>query len=123
MRVRVPPPELSAAARYSKSNSHDPLICFGTFKVAPRPGGHPCGKAHAALKRAGYDPKIVRSYGFGLLPGAMNWTKGRREVKKLTGNYWVPVLVTDDDTVIQGSDKIIAWAKANPARTTADAAA
>ena len=53
----------------------------------------------------------------------MNWTKGRREVKKLTGNYWVPVLVTDDDTVIQGSDKIIAWAKANPARTTADAAA
>jgi hypothetical protein len=27
----------------------------------------------------------------------------------------VPVLVTDDDTVIQGSKKIIAWAQAHPA--------
>ncbi len=32
-----------------------------------------------------------------------NLTPGRREVKRLTGNYWVPVLVTDDGEVIQGS--------------------
>jgi hypothetical protein len=31
------------------------------------------------------------------------------------GNYWVPVLVTDDDTVVQGSKKIISWAQAHPA--------
>jgi hypothetical protein len=45
----------------------------------------------------------------------MNQTSGRKEVKRLTGNTWVPALVTDDDEVIQGSDKIAAWAKKNPA--------
>jgi hypothetical protein len=49
----------------------------------------------------------------------LNWTRGRREVKRLTGNYWVPVLVTDDGTVIQGSDKIKDWASANPAHKEA----
>jgi hypothetical protein len=37
----------------------------------------------------------------------------------MTGNYWVPVLVLDDGTVIQGSKRIIAWARANPAPTPA----
>jgi hypothetical protein len=45
----------------------------------------------------------------------MNPTRGRREVKKLTGKDWVPVLVTDDDEVIADSKKIIAWAKEHPA--------
>jgi hypothetical protein len=58
----------------------------------------------------------VKSYGFGLLPDLMNRTKGRREVKKLTGRTWVPVLVTDDDEIIADSRKIIAWAKEHPAR-------
>jgi hypothetical protein len=44
---------------------------------------------------------------------------GRREVKQLTGNYWVPVLVTDDDQVIQGSKKIASWARSNPAAAAA----
>jgi glutathione S-transferase len=92
-------------------------VCYGTFKPAPRPGGHPCGQAYHALKEAGYDPEVVRSYGFGLLPDFMNPSSGRREVKKLTGNTWVPVLVTDDDEVISDSKKIIAWAKAHPAST------
>jgi hypothetical protein len=30
----------------------------------------------------------------------------------------VPVLVTDDDQVIQGSKEIVEWAKANPAAAT-----
>jgi Glutathione S-transferase, N-terminal domain len=98
-------------------------ICYGTFKRAPRPGGHPCGNAYHALKDAGHDPEVVRSYGLGLFPGLMNLTKGRREVKELTGNYWVPVLVTDDQTVIQGSKEIMAWARANPARAGAAAEA
>jgi hypothetical protein len=90
-------------------------ICYGTFRPAPRPGGHPCGKAYEALEEAGHKPELIRSYGLGLLPGWLNPTRGRREVKRLTGNYWVPVLVTDDGTVIQGSQEIAEWAKAHPA--------
>jgi hypothetical protein len=92
-------------------------VCYGTFKAAPRPGGHPCGRAYHALKDAGHDPQVIRSYGLGLLPGIGNRTRGRREVKELTGNYWVPLLVTDDGTVIQGSWEIESWAQANPAVT------
>ena len=44
----------------------------------------------------------------------MNQTSGRKEVKRLTGKTWVPALVTDAGEVIQGSDKIAAWAKAEP---------
>ena len=89
-------------------------ICYGLFP-SPRPGGHPCKNAGAALREAGHDPEIVKSYGLGLLPGVFNQTRGRREVKKLTGNYWVPVLVTDDGSVIQGSHEIADWARAHPA--------
>lgn len=93
-------------------------VCYGTFTRTPRPGGHPCGNAHKALLEAGHDPKVVRSYGLGVLPGIFNQTRGRREVKKLTGSYMVPVLVTDDGQAIQGSDKIVNWARANPAGAT-----
>ena len=40
----------------------------------------------------------------------------RKEVKRLTGKTWVPVLVTDDDSVISGSKEIAAWAQEHPAR-------
>ncbi len=89
-------------------------VCWGTFQT-PRPGGHPCGNAYNALKGAGWDPEVVKSYGLGALPDFLNRTAGRQEVKRLTGSSWVPALVTDDDEVVQGSDKIAAWAKANPA--------
>lgn len=89
-------------------------VCWGTFG-SPRPGGHPCKNAHDALVRAGHEPEVVKSYGLGMLPDFMNQTAGRKEVKKLTGRTWVPALVTDDDEVVAGSDKIIAWAEANPA--------
>ncbi len=89
-------------------------VCWGTFQT-PRPGGHPCANAHRALREAGWDPEVVRSYGLGLLPDALNATPGRREVKRLTGNTWVPVLVTDDDEVIQDSRRIVEWARENPA--------
>jgi hypothetical protein len=90
-------------------------VCYGTFTTTPRPGGHPCGNAHRALKEAGHDPKVIRSYGGGILPGLLNRTRGRREVKELTGSYWVPVLVGDDGEVVQGSQEIVAWAAAHPA--------
>ena len=43
-------------------------VCYGTFG-SPRPGGHPCGNAYKALKGAGHDPEVVKTYGWGALPG------------------------------------------------------
>ena len=83
-------------------------VCWGTFS-SPRPGGHPCGNAYRALRDAGHDPEVVKSYGLGLLPDALNGPK-RKEVKRLTGNSWVPTLVLDDGTVIDGSQAIADWA-------------
>lgn len=90
-------------------------VCFGTFKAAPRPGGHPCGNAYHALVDAGYEPEVIKSYGLAILPDIFNQTAGRRKVKELTGSNMVPALVTDDGAVIQGSREIMDWAKSHPA--------
>ena len=87
-------------------------ICWGEFK-SPRPGGHPCRNAAEALREAGWKPEVKKVYGLGLLPSFMNPT--RQKVRELTGDDWVPVLVTDDGEVVKDSKKIVAWAKANPA--------
>ena len=42
-------------------------------------------------------------------------TRARKEVKRLTGESFVPVLVLDDGQVIADSKNIIAWARDNPA--------
>jgi glutathione S-transferase len=89
-------------------------VCWGTFPT-PRPGGHPCRNACKALERAGYEPEIVLSYGLGMLPAAFNQTRGRREVQELTGNRFVPALVLDDGTVVDGSHAIVDWAREHPA--------
>ena len=78
------------------------FVCYGTWKPAPRPGGHPCGNAYHALREAGWMPDIQRCYGLGVLPGFLNQTPGRKEVMRLTGSHWVPVLVTDEGDVISG---------------------
>lgn len=93
-------------------------VCYGTFQT-PRPGGHPCANAYDALTKAGHDPEVIRSYGAGILPGLFNRTRGRREVKEMTGSYMVPVLVTGDGEVVAGSKEIVAWAGANQAAATA----
>jgi glutathione S-transferase len=91
-------------------------VCYGTFKPAPRAGGrHPCGVAYHALREAGHDPEVIKSYGWDVLPDFLNNTRGRREAKKLTGKSTVPVLVTDSGEVISESKKIAAWAKDHPA--------
>jgi len=89
-------------------------VCYGTFPT-PRPGGHPCTNAYHALEDAGHDPQVIKSYGLGMLPGVFNRTSGRREVERLTGNRMVPTLDLGDGTAIDGSEEIVAWAKANPA--------
>ena len=90
-------------------------VCYGTWRPAPRPGGHPCGKAHEALREAGHDPEVVKAKGLGLLPDAFNNSAGRKRAEELTGKRWVPVLELDDGSAIGGSREIAAWAKANPA--------
>jgi hypothetical protein len=96
-------------------------VCWGTFH-SPRPGGHPCRNAYEALRAAGHDPEVVRSYGWTLLPDAVNATEGRRAAKRLTGKSTVPVLELDDGTAVWDSKQIVAWAKANPAGATSPAA-
>ena len=51
--------------------------------------------------------------GFKLLPPTR---RGKREeIRRLSGQEDVPLLVLDDGTVIQGSGDIVSWARANPA--------
>jgi hypothetical protein len=97
----------------------DLYVCYGTFKPAPRPGGHPCGRAYHALVDAGYAPNVIKAYGLGMLPDMFNQTPGRKKVKELTGSYMVPALVTDGGEVVHGSHEIAAWAKSHPASATA----
>jgi glutaredoxin 2 len=49
------------------------------------------------------------------LAGLPDITRARREVKRLTGESFVPVLVLDDGQVIPDSNNIVAWARDNPA--------
>ena len=94
-------------------------VCWGTF-AAPwprrgaswRPGAHPCKRAYDALKEAGHSPQVVKAYGFASLP---DFTRARKEVKQLTGESYVPVLVLDDDRVIKDSNNIVLWARSHPA--------
>jgi glutathione S-transferase-like protein len=94
-------------------------VCWGTWTgKTPWPIGradaHPCGVAHEALKDAGYEPDVVRCLGWEALPAVFNMTPGRRKVKELTGDYTVPVLVTDEGEVIAESSEIADWARRNP---------
>jgi glutaredoxin 2 len=41
-------------------------------------------------------------------------TRGRKQVRRLTGESFVPVLVLDDGDVIKDSKNIVAWARNNP---------
>ena len=93
-------------------------VCYGTWKPAPRPWGHPCGLAYHTLKDAGYQPEVELTYGLGMLGPLNDLSPGRREVKRLTGNHWVPALVLDDGEVIQGSKNIAEWAKTHPPSAT-----
>jgi glutathione S-transferase len=75
----------------------------------PRP--HACKRAQRGLRGAGHHfEKIVYARGrpFGL------FTKGRRpELKAMSGQEQLPVLMLPDGSTICGSAKIIAWANAN----------
>lgn len=91
-------------------------VCYDFLKnvrTTGRPGGHPCGNALKALQDAGYTPDVQAVGGLGV--PLLDRTAGRQEVKGLTGQTVVPVLVPDDGAPVYDSKKIIAWAQANPA--------
>ena len=69
---------------------------------------HPCGVAAKALDDAGhlYEVKVVG--GFKNVPFSRRGK--RRKIIELTGQEDVPVLVTDDNSVITGTEAIKAWA-------------
>ena len=76
------------------------------------PALHPCGKAAKALDDAGheYERKQVKG---GTL---MWWTwlsrgRDRAEIKELSGQTGVPILVLDDGEVVTGSGTIVRWAR------------
>ncbi len=85
-------------------------VCYGTFGPAEK---HACKRAHRALADAGHEVRVVRTGGCYRTDPL--WP-GRRAIKRLTGNYKVPTLFLDDGTIVDGSDDIVAWAEANPAR-------
>jgi glutathione S-transferase len=75
--------------------------------------GHPCGKAALALDDAGHEYELKTVRGFKALP----FTKfggARDEVKELSGQEDVPILVLDDGEVVTGNRAIVDWAKAHP---------
>lgn len=74
---------------------------------------HDCHKVHEALTTAGYKPEMVKARGQEHLPKFLQG-KHRREVFKLTGSYFVPVLILDDGTVMNKPDEVVAWAKSHP---------
>ena len=81
------------------------------------PPPHACKRAQRALRAAGHDfDKVIAARGipFGL------FTTGRRpELKQLSGQEKLPVLQLEGGTTVNGSAKIIAWARSNaPAEMT-----
>ena len=75
---------------------------------------HDCAKVYNAVTAAGYTPEIIKARGQEHLPKFLQF-KARREVFKMTGSYFVPVLVLDDGTAINKPDEVVAWAKSHPA--------
>ena len=77
----------------------------------PAPVAHPCGRAAAALDRAGHSYEMRQVKGGRL----MLWTllsrgDDRKEIERLSGQRMVPLLVLDDGSTIVGSGKIARWA-------------
>ena len=91
-------------------------VCWGTFQTFGL--GHPCRNALDALHAAGHEPEIIRSYGWGPLPAALNRCEGRRLARTATGKSWIPLLVTDEGELIAGTANIKEWSIQQPARSS-----
>ena len=72
---------------------------------------HPCGVAAQALDRAGHSYTVKTVGGFKNIP--FSRIGKRSEIRELTGQDDVPVLLLDDGSTVQSSGAIVAWAAAN----------
>jgi glutathione S-transferase len=92
------------------------MILYTCGQKKRGPGfAHPCAKAGKALDAAGYEYELKTVKGYRGMP--WTWTsreQDRAEVKKLSGQEGVPILVLDDGEVISGSGKIAKWANEHP---------
>jgi glutathione S-transferase len=92
------------------------MILYTCGQKKRGPGfAHPCAKAAKALDAAGYQYELRTAGSYRLMP----WTWGNREedrteVRKLSGQNLVPILVLDDGEVISGSGAIARWAGEHP---------
>lgn len=101
------------------------MILYTCGQKKRGPGAvHPCAKAAKALDAAGYRYELRTVGSYRLMP----WTWGHREddraeVRRLSGQNLVPILVQDDGEVIAGSSTIARWAGEHPvAKAAADSA-
>ncbi len=75
---------------------------------------HPCANAAKALDDAGYAYEVKTVRGFKRLPFSKAGG-ARDEIKELSDQEDVPILVLGDGDVITGNRAIIDWARAHPA--------
>jgi glutathione S-transferase len=78
---------------------------------------HPCGVAAKALDRAGHSYEVKVVGGFKNVPFSRRGKRG--EIRELTGQEDVPVLVLDDGSTVFGTREIVAWAAAHAASSAA----
>jgi glutathione S-transferase len=90
------------------------------FGGLPTPIAHPCGRAAKALDDAGHTYEVKKVKG-----GTLKWwtwpsrNSDRAEVRELSGQNAVPILVLDDGAVISGTGTIVDWARASSTSATA----
>jgi glutathione S-transferase len=92
------------------------MILYTCGQEKRAPALHPCGRAARALDEEGHRYDLRTVAGYRLLP----WTRSgmRQEIRRLSGQEDVPILVLDDGSVITGTRAIIRWARsAAPAHT------
>ncbi len=70
---------------------------------------HPCGRAAHALDEAGLSYEVETVGGFKALPITRRGRRG--EIRRLTGQEDVPVLLLDDGDTVVGTRAIVAWAR------------
>jgi hypothetical protein len=78
---------------------------------------HPCGVAAKALDEAGHSYERKTVGGFKNVPFSRRGRRG--EIIALTGQEDVPVLLLENETTVQGTSAIVAWAAEHPAATNA----
>lgn len=103
----------------SRRASHQ-LILYSCPWAKRSAGWHPCGIAAKALDEAGhtYEIREVR----GQLSMPWTWPSRRRdraEIRQLSGQNGVPVLVVAGHEAVAGSRRITCWAAEHAARGSA----